>query len=252
MDAGDQPDPRQLDEAIDYWRYLLAEHSLNLDAYAEALREADRNLNAPAVLEATRQLRSTITSLAHAQPRDPANGFLGWREQAYPDYSLGSSPIWNEPDPPPSASIFELPGVVVLSQLIAEGEWGSLRVAEALVSSDSVEVVLERIQLRGSQDLETWQARDRQLDGRQRGGGDPLPMTVHGPADPFAEMCGGSGADAYRGVRKADVHYRILGPFAAGILHCILPAPDPDIGAVEFDLDAAQLIEARKLGWSRP
>jgi hypothetical protein len=252
MAAGDQPDPRQLDEALDYWRHLFDEHSRNLNAYSDALREADRNLKSPAVLEVARRLRSTIASLAHSQPRDPATGFIGWREEAYPDYSLGSSPIWNEPDPPPPASIFELPGVVVLDQLVSEGEWGSLRVAEALVSSDSVEVVIERIQLRGSQDLETWRARDRQLDGWIPGGGDPAPMTVTGPAHPAAEMCGGSGADAYRGVRKTEVHYCLVGPFAPGNLHCVLPTPDPDIGVIEFDLDAAQLIDARKLGWSRP
>jgi hypothetical protein len=103
MAVGDQPDPGQLEEAIDYWRHLFDQHSRHLSAYSDALREADGNLKYPAVLEATRQLRSTIVSLAHAQPRDPATGFIGWREEAYPDYSLGSSPIWNEPDPPPSA-----------------------------------------------------------------------------------------------------------------------------------------------------
>jgi hypothetical protein len=252
MTEGDHPDPLQLDEAIQDWRVLLAEHSEHLVAYEKALREADRNLTDPSVLEATRMLRSSITSLAHAQPRDPATGLIDWREAARPDFSLGWMPVWNEPDPPPSASLFELPGVVVLDDLIAEGEWGSLRVAEALVFSDSVDVVIERVQLRDSQDLQTWQARDQPLDSWREGEGDPPPMHVVGPANPVAVFHGGFRVNAYRGARKEEVCYRIVGPFAAGILHCTLPALDPDVGVIEFDLDAGDLIEARRLGWTRP
>lgn len=238
-------DPAQLDNLLEEWSTTFDEHVAALDSYLDALDDARGDLTAARVLRAAREARSGIWLLAHTQPRDPANGFIDWRDEAVEsDEGSGASPIWNPPDAPPSTRFTELPGVVAYNRVVDEGPWGSVRLVEALVYSDGVEFVLERVQLRGAQSLEAWRARDVPF------GGEPGPdgatdAWVSGAAHGSGEVSGQESADEYRGTRIATVSCCVVGPFTGTSVTCTLAAEDPDAGVIVFEADAAELDSAR-------
>ena len=199
----------------DHFDQAIVEHLSAGKAYADAVEQAAGSLLDRHVAAAAHRLAESIDALIAAH-RKYTGGGMPWiavnSTESIDDagdhfeFPPEDDPIWTR-DPERMPRLQEIPVYLAMGQVIAEGDWGVVRIRQAIIYTSGITLEFEHIRLRlPSESDDQWDALDMDSERQTR-------LAFDGGAR-LARLAGGNGGGSRVGARQSVRSFWLEGNLA--------------------------------------